>query len=61
MELACFWFEEKSRVWVFQGANKEARLVHKDKYEHGMRTEESLLSNSILIPQSRADATAHLV
>jgi hypothetical protein len=48
-------------VWVFQGANKEARLVHKDKYEHGMRTEESLLSNSVLIPQSRADATAHLV
>lgn len=53
LELACFWFDEKSRMWTFRGTNDHARLVERNRYEHGLDYEEAQLLPHILIPRPR--------
>jgi len=47
-ELACFWFEEKSRYFEFKGLNEKTRLVTAAQYEHGMRVEDGNLRGRTL-------------
>eukprot|EP00281_Chroomonas_sp_CCMP1168_P034550 CAMPEP_0206255618 /NCGR_PEP_ID=MMETSP0047_2-20121206/24339_1 /ASSEMBLY_ACC=CAM_ASM_000192 /TAXON_ID=195065 /ORGANISM="Chroomonas mesostigmatica_cf, Strain CCMP1168" /LENGTH=970 /DNA_ID=CAMNT_0053682021 /DNA_START=9 /DNA_END=2921 /DNA_ORIENTATION=- len=56
LELACFWFNEVSRLWAFKGTNGEARLVEQAKYFHGLDVEESRLGPHILIPRPRRES-----
>lgn len=47
-ELACFWFEEKSRHFEFKGLNDKTRLVTPAQYNHGLSVEDSLLRGRTL-------------
>ena len=38
-ELACFWYEEKSRGFHFKGFNSEVRLVTPQRYAQGIEIE----------------------
>ena len=38
-ELACFWYEEKSRGFHFKGFNSEMRLVSPKRYGQGIEIE----------------------
>jgi hypothetical protein len=38
-ELACFWFDEKSREFHFKGLNDQTRLVTPQQYGQGLELE----------------------
>ncbi len=38
-ELACFWYEEKSKGFHFKGFNSEVRLVSPQRYAQGIEIE----------------------
>lgn len=47
-ELACFWFEEKSRHFEFKGLNDKTRLVTPAQHKHGLDVEDSMLRGRTL-------------
>jgi len=47
-ELACFWFEEKSREFQFKGLNEQTRLVTPAQHKHGMDVEDGSLRERTL-------------
>lgn len=47
-ELACFWFEEKSRRFEFQGLNSKTRLVTPAQDKHGKGVEDRALRGRTL-------------
>lgn len=47
-ELACFWFEEKKRVFEFKGLNEKTRLVTPQQYDHGLAVEANNLRGRTL-------------
>jgi len=47
-ELACFWFEEKSRHFEFKGLNDKTRLVTPAQHKHGLDVEDSQLRGRTL-------------
>lgn len=53
-ELGCFWFEEQSREWSFQGVNHQTRLVENRKYASGLDKEEDKVAKHILLPRRRS-------
>lgn len=60
-ELGCFWFEENSREWAFQGVNHKTRLVENGKYTNGLNKEEDKSAKHILLPGRRADYLEYLM
>lgn len=52
-ELGCFWFEEKTREWAYQGVNQETRLVENAKYGGGLDKEEAKVAKHIILPNPR--------
>jgi hypothetical protein len=60
-ELACFWFEEKSKKFEFQGLNSKVRLVTPAQDKHGKDVEDEALHGRTLATwpdQAPAPATA---
>ena len=54
-ELACFWFEEKSRKFHFRGLNDETRLVLPEEDVHGKELEAlSLLGRTLSTSKDQA-------
>mmetsp|Transcript_22045 Transcript_22045/g.44893 ORF Transcript_22045/g.44893 Transcript_22045/m.44893 type:complete len:679 (-) Transcript_22045:134-2170(-) len=47
-ELCCYWFDERSRQWHFQGLNSETKLVREEEYEHGLEVERRRLMGHTL-------------
>ena len=47
-ELACFWFEAKTRTFDFQGLNGKTRLVNPAHYERGLSVENNKLRGRTL-------------
>jgi hypothetical protein len=60
-ELGCFWFEENSREWAFQGVNHKTRLVENAKYVNGLNKEEDKAEKHILLPGRRAYDLGYLM
>ena len=60
-ELGCFWFEENSREWAFQGVNHKTRLVENTKYVNGLNKEEDKSEKHILLPGRRAHDLGYLM
>ena len=60
-ELGCFWFEENSREWAFQGVNHRTRLVENAKYVNGLNKEEDKSEKHILLPGRRAHDLGYLM